>query len=140
MTAKEYLQQVQRILSNIEQKKMELQSVRDAATHITAALGNVRVQNSSVADRVADNAVKAVDLENSIQNDMVDLFYKRYEIVSQIQQLSNALHISILYKHYVELKKLEVVADEIEKSYQYTVEVHGKALKAFEQKHKKLLS
>jgi hypothetical protein len=139
MRAKEYLSQVQRLSISLEQRKMELQGLRDAATHITQSFNPIKVQQGSFSDKIADNAVKIVDLEVKIQNSFIELFVKRHEIIGRIQQLTNYLYIEILYKHYVEFKDFQTIADEIEITYQYAVEVHGKALKAFEKQHKDIL-
>jgi RNA-splicing ligase RtcB len=139
MKAKEYLSQVQQLSINLEQKKLELQALRDAATHITQSFNPVRVQKSSSYDKVADNAIEIADLEEKIQNSFVELFMKRHEIIAQIQQLQNPKHIEILYKHYVEFKRLEVISVEMGYTYQYIVELHGYALKAFEKLHKDIL-
>ena len=60
--------------------------------------------------------------------------------INQIQALQNPKHIDILYKHYVEFKRLEIVAVEMNFTYQYIVELHGTALKEFQLTHENLLN
>lgn len=64
----------------------------------------------------------------------------KHKIINQIQSLKNSKYIEILYKHYVEFKRLEVVAVEMNFTYQYVVELHGYALKDFQTTYENLLN
>lgn len=57
---------------------------------------------------------------------------KRQEIVGQIYSMPDAKSIRILYMRYVELKTYEAIAEELSYSECYVMELHKKALKAFE--------
>jgi hypothetical protein len=49
-------------------------------------------------------------------------------------------HVRILFKKYVEFKRLEVIAVEMNYTYQYTKELHGYALADFQRTYTNLLS
>lgn len=114
MTAKEYLSEVQRLQNTI-------------------------VQTSSPTDRIGDMVGKIVELETGIQNDMVDIAYKRHEIINMIHRLDSAAHMQVLFGRYIQCRGLDAIGKDIGKSYRYVIEMHGKALKAFEELHKGIL-
>ena len=139
MTAKEYLSQIQQIELRIQQQKETLEMLRYAATSTTARIDTIKVQSSSNHDRIGEAVVKMADLENKIQEEIADAFYRKHEILNQIQGLNKSLYISILFKRYLQFIRFEDIAEELSYSYQYIVEMHGKALKAFEKKYQNIL-
>ena len=75
---------------------------------------------------------RIIDLEAEI-NDEIDRFVdEKHKIINQIQRLKNADYISLLFKRYVEYKKFETIAVEMNFTYQYVIEMHRYALKEFE--------
>lgn len=139
MTAKEYLSEVQRLQNDIELEQRELQSVRDAATRITASYSGVKVHSNSHYDKVADNATKIADLESEIVTDIEQLFALKHRIINQIQGLGNINYVNVLYFRYVELNDFFTIAEQMNYTYQYVVFLHGKALKAFEKQYQDIL-
>ena len=74
-------------------------------------------------------------------NAEIDKFVdEKHLIINQIQALNDPKHIELLYKRYVEFKRLEAVAVEMNYTYQYIVELHGYALKEFQSTHENLLN
>lgn len=69
-------------------------------------------------------------------NTLIRLESQRKLIINQIQSLKDERFIKLLYKYYIEQKKLKIIAKEIHFSYQYTREIHTKALFAFEKVYK----
>lgn len=79
--------------------------------------------------------VKILELENEIDcliDNYVDL---KHKIIGEIHELQNSKYIEILYKRYVEEKRLEEVAVEMNYTFQYVILLHGYALKEFSEKH-----
>ena len=128
MKAKEYLQQLQRLDTMINQKIKELGDLRLMSQSVGGIdYSKERVQSSPSGDApFVKPVLRMIELE--------------HEIINQIQALQNPKHIDILYKHYVEFKRLEIVAVEMNFTYQYIVELHGTALKEFQLTHENLLN
>lgn len=82
---------------------------------------------------------RIVDLETEISQEINTFIDEKHKIINQIQALNNSKYIEVLYKHYVEFKRFEVVAVEMDFTYQYTRELHGYALQDFERTYKNLL-
>lgn len=140
MTAKEYLSEVQRLQTTIEHKREKIREYRHAIKSVSSARMNpAKVQTSSPADRIGDMVGKIVDLEAEIQNDMVDIAYKRHEIINMIHRLDSAAHMQVLFGRYIQCRGLDAIGKDIGKSYRYVIEMHGKALEAFEMANKDIL-
>lgn len=141
MKAKEYLQQLQRLDTVINQKIKEAHDLRLK----TRSIGDIdyskeRVQTSTSGDAPFVKLLgRIAELEAEINAEIDAFVDKKHKIINQIQGLRNSIYIEILYKRYVEFKKIEIIALEMGYTYQYTRELHGYALKEFEKTYKNLL-
>lgn len=142
MTAKEYLQQLQRLDTLINQKIKEVDDLRLKSRCFGGIdYSKERVQTSPSGDAPFVKLIgRIVDLEAEINAEIDAFVGERHRIINQIQALKNSKYIEILYKHYVEFKRLEVVAVEMNFTYQYVVELHGYALKDFQTTYENLLN
>lgn len=109
MKAKEYLQQVKMIDVQIDQDKE-------------------RQSEAIQTDKSKEQISKEIEKLTTIKN----------QVIHEIRQLHNADYIQILYKIYAENKTLKESAKEMQKSYNYILTVHKKALAAFEETHENL--
>ena len=142
MKAKEYLQQLQRLDTVINQKIKELGDLR-LKSRSTGSIdySKERVQTSPSGDAPFVKLIgRIIELEEEINAEIDAFVDEKHRIINQIQGLQNSKYIEILYKHYVEFKRLEVVAVEMNFTYQYVVELHGYALKDFQTTYENLLN
>lgn len=142
MKAKEYLQQLQRLDTVINQKIKELGDLRLKSQSVGSIdYSKERVQTSPSGDAPFVKLIgRIIDLEAEINAEIDAFVDDKHKIINQIQSLKNSKYIEILYKHYVEFKRLEVVAVEMNFTYQYVVELHGYALKDFQTTYENLLN
>ncbi len=142
MKAKEYLQQLQRLDTMINQKIKELGDLRLMSQSVGGIdYSKERVQSNPSGDApFVKPVLRMIELEQEINAEIDRFVDEKHEIINQIQALQNPKHIDILYKHYVEFKRLEIVAVEMNFTYQYIVELHGTALKEFQLTHENLLN
>jgi len=140
MTAKKYLSELENHSTRLKQKEEQKQMLLAVATSVTQRMSSTKVQSNSPVDRVGDTASKLADLEAEIDRDITDFWYKQDLFINQIQMLSDAIQMQVLFKTYVQFKALKTVAHEIGRSYQYTRELHQKALVAFEKIHADILA
>lgn len=142
MKAKEYLQQLQRLDTMINQKIKELGDLRLMSQSVGGIdYSKERVQSSPSGDApFVKPVLRMIELEQEINAEIDRFVDEKHEIINQIQALQNQKHIDILYKHYVEFKRLKIVAVEMNFTYQYIVELHGTALKEFQLTHENLLN
>jgi hypothetical protein len=132
--AKEYLQQLQRLDTVINQKIKEVQDLRLQARSTGGIdYSKGRVQSSPSGDATFVKPIcRIVDLEAKINAEIDNFIGRKHKIINQIQGLKNSDYIALLFKRYVEFKKFEVISAEMGFTYQYVIEMHRYALKEFE--------
>lgn len=129
--AREYLQQIEGFEKVIHNKKIELKQLEEYETSITVPTDREAVQTSGTSDKVLDFVLKLERKREKIQDAIItfiDEKSKRIKVI-ELAGLENSLYYDLLYKHYVEYKKLTVVASELKLSYPYVLELHREALK-----------
>lgn len=138
MNAKEYLTQLQRLDAVINQKIMELGDLRAMSISTNSVdYSDERVQTSRSNEAPFVKIVsRIVDLDAEINREIDNFVDEKHKIINQIQGLKNTDHISLLYKRYVEFKKFEIIAVEMNFTYQYVLNMHSCALKEFEKTYK----
>lgn len=135
MKAKEYLQQLQRLDTVINQKIEELGDLR-LKSQSTGSIdySKERVQTSPSGDAPFVKLIgRIIELEEEINAEIDRFVDEKHRIINEIQGLKDANHISLLYKRYVEFKKFEIIAVEMNYTYRYVLNMHGYALKDFEE-------
>lgn len=136
MTAKEYLQQLERADVIIEQKMKEQADLEELSKCVRAIdYGKDRVSSSGTGDAPFVNPVlKIVMLEQEI-NDEIDKYVDlKRKITGEIQSLQDPQFIKVLFKRYVEYKGFDKIAAELECSERNVYTIHGQALKDFTEK------
>lgn len=137
MTTKEYLEQINSLTVKIEQKRQRAKEYRELALASGGFdYSKERVQTSNLGGQIEDRVIRYVALEQEIMDDEDELQDVKDRIIGQIHNLDNADYIKILYKHYVELKSLGVIAGELKISYDWVKHQHGRALQEFSEKNK----
>lgn len=134
MTAKEYLQQIQKQKNTIQKKESELFLLECLATSTTAPTDREAVQTSGTSDKVGNSAVKIAMLKEDIgrQKEQAQaIIIECIGVVEQVRALkcdTAEVQYNILHKRYVSGKKLKKIAEEETYSYDYIRELHGIAL------------
>ncbi len=134
MKVKEYLQQLKRLDTLINQKIKELDELRSMSTVGAVDYSKERVQTSPSEDApFVKLIVRIVDLEAEINAEIDNFVDEKHKIINQIQGLKNSDYITLLFKRYVEYKSLEKICVEMNFSYDYIKHLHSYALKDFEE-------
>ena len=132
MTTKEYLKQIKVLDHKIKHKENQLAELRARIMQAGGVnYGRERVQSSPKGDKMAEDVIRMIDLQEQISAERAAYFKKKQEIVNRIHRMDEAAYIDVLIKRYVELKGFEVIAEEMHYSISYTYELHRKALHAF---------
>jgi hypothetical protein len=141
MKAKDYLRQLELLDTKINQKIQQVSELQQMAGASGAIdYSRDRVQSSPSGDALSNAVIRYVSLENEIDQQIDSFVDMKNTIINQIQGLNNVNHVRILFKKYVEFKRLEVIAVEMNYTYQYTKELHGYALADFQRTYTNLLS
>ncbi len=139
MKAKDYLSQVSVLNVKIGQKQMQYEELLQTAISTGAIrYDKEMVQTSLTGDSTSNIICKYIDLQSKINRDIDRFVDLKNKIINEIHELSNVGFIRLLYMRYIEEKRLEEIAVELNYSYQYVRELHGYALKAFTDAHPEL--
>jgi len=133
MQAKQYLQELKRLDTCIHQKQQEKQSLYDSTVGAVRT-DKERVQASTSADALPNLIARIETIEQEIDRQLDDYIQLKHRMINQIHGLDNEAYISMLHKRYVEFKRLEEIAVEMNYTYSYARTLHGKALLEFNQK------
>lgn len=132
MDTREYLQQVKTLTVKIEQRQCEVNELREAVMSVRSpASDKERVQSSGTNDTLSETVAKYIDMATDIEYMLCDLLCLKHKIIGEIHEINDPRYIEVLYKRYVELKKWELIALEMDYDYDYVRALDVKAVKLF---------
>ena len=139
MTPKEYLSQIGDLNAKINQRLAERDELKAMMYQLGGGGSSERVQTSAKNEAPFVRLIERLEaLENEISSLVDNYVDKKNFIISQIQGVENENYMNLLHKRYVEGKRLEVIAVEMNYSYFRIKHLHGYALKAFGDKFLKV--
>ena len=133
LSAKEYLSQLEMIDIQINQDIERLEEMKaDAMSTGGIDYSRERVQTSPVGDKLCSDVSRYVAFDEEINREIDKFVDAKEQIIREIRGLRDVNYVQVLYKVYVQIKTVKVAAQEMNKSYSHTVNLHNQALKAFE--------
>lgn len=127
LKAKDFLKQIEKLDTIIQNKLIEKAQWKDIALGITANSEGERVQSSGRPSKMADAIDRCVDMEAEIDS-LVDKFIDlKRDVTSIIEQL-NATEYDVLHKLYIQRMTFDEVAAVKRRSKSWVTTVHGRAL------------
>ena len=134
LSAKVYLGQLALIDEQINQDIERLEELKQSARSTGSFdYSRERVQTSPVGDKLCSDVTRYVTLDEQINREIDSFVDAKEQIIREIRGLRCADYVKVLYKVYVQFKTIKDTAYEIQRSYKYTLDIHKKALKAFEE-------
>lgn len=139
LTAKQYLEQLQELDTNINQNLERLAEMKED-TRSTGSIdySKERVQTSMTGDKLCNDVTRYVSLDEQINSEIDRFVNAKNQIISEIRGLHVNNYIQVLFKVYVQFKSIKVAASEMKMSYQYVRDLHKKALILFGETYKNL--
>ena len=135
MTTKDYLNQISRLNRMINNKLTEIAQLRELACSISAVKNEERVMSSPDPDKIGSTYAKIDEMEHNLDKIIDEYVDKKNLIIGQIDSIEDEDCYNILFSRYIEKKTFEVIATEMKYSWRQIIRLHGKALKAFEEKY-----
>ena len=132
MKAKDYLE-------NYRRNEIAIEKLKNEITRIDARLkGGSHSYSSDKVKSSDDNLneklmAECLDKRNKMNNDIVMNEHVRADLVLMITSMSDYRYIDVLYKRYIECKRFELIAVEMNYDYDYVRKLHVKALEVFAQ-------
>jgi len=126
-------------LKKIKQLKIRIKYLRQRAAEMrqkamslgSPALDKDIVQTSGAGDKMAEQVAAYLDLEREAEEIALKLEKRRQAIIDQILSMEDHRHAEVLYKSYVEDKRLKVIASEMGYEYGYIRNLKQKAERIF---------
>lgn len=139
LSAEKYLQQLETLDTNINQNLERLADMQINMCNVGGIdYSAERVQTSPSGDDLCKGVSAYVDFNNKINEEIDNFIDAKNKIIQEIRDLHDADYIQVLFKKYVQFKTLTIAAREMKRSYNYVLNVHKKALAAFEEAHENL--
>ena len=127
--AKNYLLQVERLDSRIDNKLIERQQWRDIALGITANIGGERVQSSGSQQKMSEAIEKCLDMEKEINSLIDELIETKKKVIDTIEKIYSPTEYKILHMRYIQHISLKEIAIKLNREYSWVTTTHGRALK-----------
>lgn len=131
MNPKKYLEQIRWLDIKINDKIWERDSYWSLATKITPTLSQAP-RGTGTSDKVGNIVAKIVAIDAEINKQIGEFIDLKNKITKEVEQVSDGRYRELLRKKYVEYKDFSVIAAEMCYEYTSILNMHGKALKAFE--------
>ena len=129
MTAKQYLGQLRRCTQHIAILEEEIERDRARLESVTIKLSE-KVQ-SSPRDTFTEQMARIVDKQMQLEAFKEECEQLRQRIIKQILDMPNGIYSRILFERYVQGKSFRQVSKAISYDYNYTLNLHAKALQDF---------
>lgn len=121
---KDFLNQVAKIDAMVQNKREEIEEVRNLAESMVINTGE-RVQSSGSKQRMADTVERYLDMERKLNEDIERLINAKRDVLEVIEQLPVDQY-KLLYQVYI--KGVELKCYDTDKSYAWVKSTHGRAL------------
>lgn len=131
MTAKEYLQQVKKLDSQIKNKKLEKEAIWNSMKGCSAISYEPKIGTSGTINNKSPQEKYYPLLERyekEIEVDIERLVKLKKEIIDVIDQLENGDEVNLLYMRYIQFLKWDDIAKKMNLSYQHVHRIHARAL------------
>ena len=126
LTARQYLEQLEELDTNINQNLELLSEMKQAAMNPGAIdYSKERVQTSLSGDKLGSDVTRYVTFDEKINAEIDRFVDAKNQIISEIRGLHVNNYIQVLFKVYVQFKSIRQAAKEMKKSYSYVIELHN---------------
>lgn len=135
MKSKEFLRQIRKSAGLIESLKAQYEQLQLDAMFKSSGNDSPKVSSSGSGDRMAEKAIKAVELKDTVVQMMNDATAKKLEALETIKLMSDIRQQELLIDYYVNNLSWQEVADKMGYDVRWIYVLHGKALQEFERIH-----
>jgi hypothetical protein len=119
----------------INNKLTEIAQLKELSCSISAIGNEEKVISSSDPDKIGTTYAKIDEMERNLDKMIDEYIEKKNLIIGQIDSIENEDCYNILFSRYIEKKTFEDIATEKKYPWRHIIRLHGKALKAFEEKY-----
>lgn len=131
--AKDYFAQIRKTDRLIQRLTDTVNTLRSGLTSQSYELKPDKVQTSGAKDTLGETIVKIMSLEDDINARIDELVDMKKDAFNRIGKIPDLDQQNVLIGRYIQMKKWEDIALELNFSIQWVYELHGKGLLAFSQ-------
>jgi hypothetical protein len=131
LTAKSYLQQIKKCDIKIDNGVEELSRLKALATRVTSAMSGDVVSRTRNTDTLGDTVAKIIKLQDDLNREVDRYVDLKREVTVMLYRLENPVYYQILHSRYILYKTWEQIACDMDFTYQWVCELHGRALQEF---------
>ena len=139
MTAKEYFNRIRFISAGLRVKEQELQQLESDLYAIRSVDTSRERIDGGIPVSMADKVARIRDMQIVINKEWDQLLDLRKEARDQIMQLEDGRFRAVLTERYLNNKRWEQIAVDMNYTYRNIIKIHGKALQQFEIQFKEFL-
>ena len=122
-----YLEHIDGLNDEIQNKLAEIQQWHDMALSITSNTEGERVQSSGNQQKMASAIDKVIDFKREANEKIDELINYKQEVIKTIELL-NATEYDVLHKRYIQGMTFDEIGASKRKSKSWATTVHGRAL------------
>lgn len=128
--AKDYLNRIKWYDVLIDSKLEEMERLNDLVRRITPSMSGAA--GGGNGDKLGDTVAKIVDLQDEINRNIDDFVNLKSEASAMMEQVKQPEYYHVLHKRYVLFQTFERISNDMGYSYRTVLNLHGRALQAFE--------
>lgn len=133
MTAKEELRQIYSAQRRIKRMQSRRKAIAETMYDLRSPIMTKdKVQTSLTGDKMANLIAELEDLDNEIIDGIQKLTELQTAIIRKIESMADERQKDVLYSRYVEMKKWELIAVEMDYTMRNLFVLHGHALIEYE--------
>ena len=114
----------------IDSKLEEMERLNDLVRRITPSMSGAA--GGGNGDKLGDTVAKIVDLQDEINRNIDDFVSLKSEAAAMMEQIKQPEYYHVLHKRYVLFQTFERISNDMGYSYRTVLNLHGRALQAFE--------
>lgn len=133
VTGKEYLCAVHDKDKEITAQEEYIEALRSVLESISVNTDSERVQSTSDPDKFGKVFAQIDEEERKLERMKHDFLMYKVQAITAIKQVQTEKHRVLLHERYINYKPFKVIAELMNYSYDYILELHGKALEEFEE-------
>lgn len=118
---------------NIIAQQEYIEALRTTLTSVSVKMDSERVQSTSDPDKLGKVFAQIDEEERKLEKMKADFLVYKVEVITAIKQVQTEKHRVLLFERYINHRSFKVIATLMNYSYDYILELHGKALEEFEE-------
>ena len=129
MNAKTFLSRAYLLQQAIRIKREQISQMRDLLTNISVSYDKEKITSTPDSSPMEKNIVQMIEMQQELEDDIVQLAVVQKETLDLINRVENVKAREVLSKHYLGYKSWRDIAEEMDISQKWALNLHTKGLK-----------